>query len=172
MFEYELDYSGCLAAVLRNAFNQARLGAQRIEVEVRADGSLRVRDSGQGFPVHGHPFSQRPLLEVILQGPRRGPRNTLAQVSASALWLEVETSSGGRRYRQRYEFARPTAPLEELGPAPAPGTALTLAPATGGPPSFAALVDQVRELGRDLPQPTEVELSGPAGERESLRLGE
>ena len=171
MFEYELDYGGCLTAVLKNAFDQARAGAERLEVELRPDGAFRVRDSGQGFPVHGHPFSKRPLLEVILQGPRRGPRNTLAQVSASSLWLELETARSGRRYRQRYEFARPTGPLEELGRAPEPGTVLTLAPATGAPPSFPALLDQVRELGRDLPSRTEVELRGPGGEEETLTLG-
>lgn len=171
MFDYELDYQGALEAVLQNAFDQARDHGGAIEVELNPEGWFRVRDEGEGLPVHPHPFSKRPLIEVILMGARRGPRNSMAQVSSSSLWLEAEVLREGRRYRQRYEFAKPTGPLEDLGPAPGHGTVLRLCPATGAPPSFPALVDELRELGRELPQPTPVEARGLAGEVESLTLG-
>jgi len=171
LFDYELDYAGALEAVLQNAFDQARDHGGSIEVELNAEGWFRVRDEGEGFPVHGHPFSKRPLIEVILMGPRRGPRNSLAQVSSSCLWLEAETLREGRRYRQRYEFAKPTGPLEDLGPAPGSGTVLRLCPATGAPPSFPALVDELRELGRELPRATKIEVRGLEDEVESLTLG-
>ncbi|MBL4848040.1 MAG: hypothetical protein JKY65_21195 [Planctomycetes bacterium] len=171
MFDYELDYAGVIQVVLTNAFDQAREHGGRVEVELSAEGWFRVRDEGEGLPVHLHPVSERPLIEVILMGARRGPRNPLAQVSSSCMWLEAEVLRGGRRYRQRYEFAKPTSPLEDLGPAPGSGTALVVSPAAGAGPSFPALVDQVRELGRDLPTQTRVEVRGPGGELERLDLG-
>jgi DNA gyrase subunit B len=170
-FDYELDYQGALEVVLQNAFDQARDHGGSIEVELNSEGWFRVRDEGEGLPVHPHPFSKRPLVEVILMGPRRGPRNSLAQVSSSSLWLEAELFREGRRYRQRYEFAKPTGPLEDLGPAPGKGTVIRLCPAAGAPPSFPALVNELRELGRELPQPTQVEARGLEGQVESLTLG-
>lgn len=171
MFDYELDYAGALEAVLQNAFDQARDHGGSIEVELNAEGWFRVRDEGEGLPVHPHPFSKRPLVEVILMGPRRGPRNSLAQVSSSALWLEAELVREGRRYRQRYEFAKPTGPLEDLGAAPGAGSVIRICPASGSPPTFPALVDELREMGRELPHPTLVEARGLQGEVESLTLG-
>ena len=171
MFDYELDYPAVLAAVLKNAFDQAHARGGALEVELRSDGSFRVRDEGEGFPVHPHPFSKRPLVEVILMGPRRGPRNTLAKVTASSLWLELETNREGRRYRQRYEFAKPSGPLEALGPSPGEGSVVCVAPAEGAPPSFPALVDMLRELGRDLPGATRVHVQGLEGDSEELTLG-
>jgi DNA gyrase/topoisomerase IV subunit B len=171
MFDYELDYSGVLGAVLENAFDQASEHGGGLEVELNAEGWFRVRDQGEGLPVHSHPVSERPLIEVILMGPRRGPRNSLARVSSSCLWLEAEVLREGRRYRQRYEFAKPTGTLEDLGPAPGSGTALVMSPASGSAPSFPALIDQLRELGRDSPAPIHVEARGPGGELVELELG-
>lgn len=171
MFDYELDYAGVLEAVLRNAFDQAAEHGGGLEVELSAEGWLRVVDGGEGLPVHAHPVSERPLIEVILMGPRRGPRNSLAQVLSSCLWLEAEVRHRGRRYRQRYEFAKPTGPLQDVGPARDSGTALMMSPATGSPPSFPALLDVLRELGRDLPAKVRVEVSGFGGERDQLELG-
>ena len=169
---HELSYSECLAAVLENAFDQVREGPCRsIQVEILGE-SFRVSDEGEGLPVHPHPFSKRPLLEVILMGPRRGEPNTLARVVKCCLWVEVDTRTGGKRYRQRYEFARPTGELEEVGVARAQGLSLTLAPAEGAPPPFPQLVDTVRELGRGLDPRVQVEVSDArGGEREVLELG-
>ncbi|MGE0706948.1 MAG: hypothetical protein AB7N76_02845 [Planctomycetota bacterium] len=170
---YELEFWDVTQALLRNAFDQAREGAcGRIEVELRAD-ALRVRDDGEGLPVHPHPFSKRPLLEVILMGPRRADPNTLARVNACCLWLEVEVARDGRRFRQRYEFARPIGELEELGAAAGQrGTVVVAAPAEGQAPSFPRLVDLARELGRDLPRRVEVEVRDVrSDEVERLVLG-
>lgn len=169
---HELTYPECLSAVLENAFDQVREGPCRsIQLEILGE-SFRVSDDGEGLPVHPHPFSKRPLLEVILMGPRRGEPNTLARVTKCCLWVEVETKTSGVRYRQRYEFARPTEELAMLGDTPGQGLTLTLAPAEGSPPGFAELLDTVRELGRGLDPPVVVEVrDARSGQRELLELG-
>jgi len=169
---HELSYAECLSAVLENAFDQAREGPCRsIQVEVSGE-SFRVSDDGEGLPVHPHPFSKRPLLEVILTGPRRGEPNTLARVTKCCLWVELDTRTGGQRYRQRYEFARPTGELTKLGETPEHGLSLSLAPAEGSAPGFAELLDTVRELGRGLDPRVQVEVhDARSGEREVLELG-
>lgn len=141
-----LDFAAVTRALLRNALHEAREGrCGRIEVEVSSD-AVRVDDDGPGLPVHPHPRSGRPLAEVILTGPRRGPVNTLARVNAHCTWLEVEVHTGSERWGQRYEFALPTRPLERRGPSARQGTTIVCAPALGAPPGL----DDLRALVKDL----------------------
>lgn len=140
----EVDFRTVVEALVRNALREAREGGcRRIEVEVTPE-TVRVVDDGRGLPVHPHPHSGRPLAEVILTGPRRGPVNTLARVNAHCLWLDVETHTDGERWAQRYEFALPTGPLERRGPTPRRGTSITCAPARGEAPSLAEVEALVR----------------------------
>src|SRR5690606_34235234 len=102
-----LDFRGAALALLENALDELAEGhAREVELELGPE-TIRVRDDGRGLPVHAHPQSGRPLLEVILTGPRRGPRNTLARLNAGCLWLEVLVERDGGRWRQRYELALP-----------------------------------------------------------------
>ena len=57
-----------VAEILDNAMDEAVAGhANRIEVELHADGSVTVRDNGRGIPVDPHPkFPGKSALEVIL----------------------------------------------------------------------------------------------------------
>lgn len=136
----QVDFLGVVRALLLNALREAKGGhAAEVAVEV-GDDAVRVTDDGRGLPVHAHPQSGRPLVEVILTGPRRGPANTLARVNAHCLWLEVETHAGGATWFQRYEAAKPEADLARKADARR-GTAITAAPALGAPPSFDALRD-------------------------------
>lgn len=140
-----LDFARVVQALLSNALRQAQEGrCSAISVELSAD-AVRVTDDGAGLPVHPHPRSGRPLAEVILTGPRRGPVNTLARVNAQCLWLEVETHAEGARWSQRYEFALPGGALERLGPSAARGTSIVCAPARGAPPDLDDLRAFVRE---------------------------
>ncbi|RMG08301.1 MAG: hypothetical protein D6731_22085 [Planctomycetota bacterium] len=135
-----------VVALLENAVDEARAGHCRvIDVELSAD-AVRVSDDGRGLPLGPHPQSGRPLSEVILTGPRRGPRNTLARVNAACLWLELRVCRDGALWAQRFEFARPEKPLERRGAATGSGTTITAAPAQGEAPSFEELRECVRAL--------------------------
>src|SRR5690606_13230516 len=56
------------AEVLDNSMDEAVAGhADRIEVELQADGALRVSDNGRGMPVDPHPkFPKKSALEIIM----------------------------------------------------------------------------------------------------------
>lgn len=141
-----IDFTGVIEALLANALREAEAGpATAVSVEV-GDDAVRVVDDGRGLPVHAHPGSGRPLVEVILTGPRRGPRNTLARVNACSLWLEVESQRDGELFVQRYELARPTSEPRRRGAAVRRGTAITAAPALGAPPDFEGLRALVRRV--------------------------
>lgn len=145
-----MEFAEVAQALLSNALREAQEGrCGTIFVEV-SDDAVRVTDDGGGLPVHPHPRSGRPLAEVILTGPRRGPVNTLARVNANSAWLEVETHTDGQRWTQRYEFALPTTPLENRGATPRQGTTIACAPAIGSPPAFDDLRAFVRETSTGL----------------------
>src|SRR5215813_8063570 len=56
------------AEVLDNSMDEAVAGhASRIELELKADGSLTITDNGRGIPIDPHPkFKNKSALEVIL----------------------------------------------------------------------------------------------------------
>lgn len=140
-----IEFREVAQALLENALREAEEGhCGSIAVEV-SDDAIRVADDGRGLPVHPHPRSGRPLAEVILTGPRRGPVNTLARVNAHSLWVELEVHTGGEVWGQRYEFAHPVGPLEKKGASSRHGTTIACAPALGDAPSFDELRGFVRE---------------------------
>lgn len=140
-----MKFPEVVAELVQNALDQAEAGCRAIEVEVFPD-RVRVTDDGPGLPVHAHPQSGRSLLEVIMTGPRRAEKNTLARLNANCLWLDVEVHKDGALWFQRYAFAVPEEPPRERGHAVRPsGTTITCAPASGAPPEFDALAEQLRE---------------------------
>ena len=56
------------AEVLDNSMDEAVAGhASRIDIDLREDGSLSIRDNGRGIPVDAHPkFKTISALEVIM----------------------------------------------------------------------------------------------------------
>ena len=136
------DFLGVLGLLVRNALDEARRGhTRKIEVEW-ADDAVRVEDDGRGLPVHPHPQSKRPLLEVMLTGARRGyragtsgARNGLAQVNAWSMWVHVRVQRDGWAWSQGYEFGRPGGGLERVRPTLLRGTQITCAPVLGEAPS-------------------------------------
>ena len=53
--------------VVDNAVDEALAGyCDQIEVDLLADGGVRVADNGRGIPVDNHPVENRPAVEVVL----------------------------------------------------------------------------------------------------------
>jgi topoisomerase-4 subunit B len=122
------------AEVLDNAMDEAVAGhADRIEVELAADGTLSVTDNGRGIPIDPHPkFPKKSALEVILTTLHSGGKFSdkayqtsgglhgvgVSVVNALADLLYVEVARDRRLYAQSYSRGTPKGPLKEIGAAP------------------------------------------------------
>ena len=122
------------AEVLDNSMDEAVAGhADRIEVELAADGTLSVSDNGRGIPVDPHPkFPKKSALEVILTTLHAGGKFSdkayqtsgglhgvgVSVVNALADMLYVEVARDRRLFAQTYSRGLPQGPLKEIGAAP------------------------------------------------------
>jgi topoisomerase IV subunit B len=121
------------AEVLDNSMDEAVAGyADRIEVELEADGTLRVTDNGRGMPVDPHPkFPKKSALEIIMTVLHAGGKFSdkvyhtsgglhgvgVSVVNALSDRVEVEVARDRRLYRQTFSRGTPTSKLVEAGPA-------------------------------------------------------
>ena len=121
-----------VAELLDNAMDEAVAGyANRIELELAADGWVSVRDNGRGIPVEPHPkFPDRTALEVIMTtlhaGAKFGTKAYtvsgglhgvgLSVVNALADQLIVEVARERTLWRQSYRRGAPEGPPTNLGP--------------------------------------------------------
>jgi topoisomerase-4 subunit B len=121
------------AEVLDNAMDEAVAGfADRIEVELMLDGSLKVADNGRGIPVERHPkFKDKTALEVIFTVLHSGGKFSdklykmsgglhgvgISVVNALSQSLSVEVVRDKTLWRQSYERGRPLAKPRPVGPA-------------------------------------------------------
>lgn len=134
-----------VAEILDNAMDEAVAGhASRIEVELRADQSVVVRDNGRGIPVDPHPkFPGKSALEVILCTLHAGGKFSegayqtsggLHGVGASVVnalsdSMVVEVARNRELWRQSFSRGIPQGPVEKVGPAPnRRGTTVTFHP--------------------------------------------
>jgi topoisomerase-4 subunit B len=122
------------AEILDNAMDEAVAGhANRIEIELKRDDILVVRDNGRGVPVDPHPkFKNKSALEVIMTTLHAGGKfggkvydtsGGLHGVGASVVnalseWMDVEVARDKRAYKQRFERGHAASKLKDLGPAP------------------------------------------------------
>jgi topoisomerase-4 subunit B len=121
------------AETLDNAMDEAVAGhADRIEVELLADGSLSVADNGRGIPVDRHPkFKDKSALEVIFTLLHSGAKFSdkvyktagglhgvgISVVNALSETLTVEVARERDLWRQTFARGKPTSKLKKVGAA-------------------------------------------------------
>jgi len=104
--------------------------ASVIEMEMNADGSLRVKDNGRGIPVDPHPkYPEKSALEVIMTSLHSGGKFSgkaytvsgglhgvgMAVVNALSSSMTVEVARDKCIWKQEYSRGVPTTPLEKVG---------------------------------------------------------
>jgi topoisomerase-4 subunit B len=134
------------AEILDNAMDEAVAGfATRIEMELRPEDILLVRDNGRGIPVDPHPkFKNRSALEVIMTTLHAGGKfggkvydtaGGLHGVGASVVnalseSMEVEVFRERHGWKMRFERGRAIGNLKDTGSANRRGTVVTFKPDT------------------------------------------
>ena len=141
----ERAYHHLAAEIVDNAMDEAVAGfATRIDVELRADGALMVRDNGRGIPTDPHPkLKPKSALEVIFtvlpaggkfsgdayqtSGGLHGVGSSV--VNALSEYLEVEVARDRQLWAMRFERGEPMGALRNVGAAPnRRGTTVTFRP--------------------------------------------
>ncbi len=127
----ESSFHHLAAEILDNAMDEAVAGyASVIEMEMNADGSLRVKDNGRGIPVDPHPkYPEKSALEVIMTSLHSGGKFSgkaytvsgglhgvgMAVVNALSSSMTVEVARDKCIWKQEYSRGVPTTPLEKVG---------------------------------------------------------
>ena len=141
----ERAYHHLAAEIIDNAMDEAVAGfANRIEVELHADGALTVRDNGRGIPVDPHPkFPDKSALEVILctlhsggkfngkayetSGGLHGVGSSVVNALSDRLYVEVARNK--ELYAQSFSRGKPLGPIQKIGAVPnRRGTSVTFHP--------------------------------------------
>ncbi len=128
----ETSFHHLAAEILDNAMDEAVAGfASVIEIEMNADGSLRVKDNGRGIPVDPHPkHPEKSALEVIMTSLHSGGKFSgkaytvsgglhgvgMAVVNALSSSMTVEVARDKCVWMQQYSRGIPTTPLQKIGP--------------------------------------------------------
>ena len=129
--------------VVDNSVDEALAGRnERIEVTLRPDNSVTVRDFGSGIPVDVMADQGRPALEVVLTKLHAGGKFGgdgykvsgglhgvgVSVVNALSEWLVAEVYRDGKVYRQEYERGVPKADMEVTGETAETGTTISFLP--------------------------------------------
>jgi DNA gyrase subunit B len=133
--------------VVDNSVDEALAGRNdRIDVVIRPDNSVYVRDYGSGIPVDVMPEQGLPALTVVLTKLHAGGKFGgdgykvsgglhgvgVSVVNALSEWLVAEVRREGKVYRQEFARGAPTTEMEVVGKAAKDdtGTAITFLPDT------------------------------------------
>jgi topoisomerase-4 subunit B len=119
------------AEVIDNSMDEALAGhATFIEVEMAADGYMKITDNGRGIPVDPHPkFPKKSALEIIMCTLHAGGKFDsevyetsgglhgvgVSVVNALSEKLEVEVARQGQLYKQTFVRGKPKGGIEKLG---------------------------------------------------------
>lgn len=129
--------------VVDNSIDEAMAGyCTEINVSIRQDGSVSVKDNGRGIPVDIHPQYNRPALEIVMTMLHAGGKFDhesysfsgglhgvgVSVVNALSEWMEVEVRRNRRIYWQRYEHGNVASEVEVRGESEHTGTTVTFKP--------------------------------------------
>ncbi len=131
--------------VVDNSIDEAMAGhCTHIDVILRTDGSITIKDNGRGIPVDIHPEYKRPAIEIVMTVLHAGGKFDhdtykvsgglhgvgVSVVNALSEWLNVEIHRNGKIYHQSYRDGDPTSEVEETGTTTETGTIITFMPST------------------------------------------
>jgi DNA gyrase subunit B len=129
--------------VVDNAVDEAMAGfCTRIEVTLRADGGVTVKDNGRGIPVDRHAKTKLPALTTVLTTLHAGGKFEsgaytvsgglhgvgVSVVNALSTKLEVDVIRDGHLWHQEFTGGKPKAKLAKVKPARRTGTTVTFWP--------------------------------------------
>ena len=119
-----------VSEVIDNSMDEAVAGyANRISIEMFADGSISIDDNGRGIPVDNHPkFPKKSALEVILTTLHSGGKFSdkayqtsgglhgvgISVVNALSEKLNIEVYRDGFIYSQSYSRGHALTKLEKI----------------------------------------------------------
>ncbi|HEX7104292.1 MAG TPA: DNA topoisomerase (ATP-hydrolyzing) subunit B [Nitrolancea sp.] len=116
--------------IVDNSVDEAIAGyCDQIDVAIRTDGAVWVKDNGRGIPVDRHEKAGKSALEVIMTVLHAGGKfggggykvsGGLHGVGASVVnalseWVTVDVRKDGVIYRQTYQRGVPDGPVEPIG---------------------------------------------------------
>lgn len=129
--------------IVDNAIDEALIGeCNQIDLLLKRDGSVVIKDDGRGIPVDIHPTHKKPAIEIVMTKLHAGGKFDkrsykisgglhgvgISVVNALSEYLEVEVRRGGKVYCQRYSRGRPVSDLKVVGNTEERGTTITLKP--------------------------------------------
>lgn len=129
--------------VLDNSIDEAMAGhANKVVIELLADGRIAVEDNGRGIPVDIHQTTKVSALETVLTKLHAGGKFGgegykvsgglhgvgVSVVNALSERLTAEVFKDGKHYQQDYNRGTPVAAVKEIGTSDKNGTKITFVP--------------------------------------------